>query len=73
MFNATVILVMFILSVLVYKLGYKSGFQDADQFALGELVDRTPIAEQLAADYPHIYLSLITPITVDSLKGLARD
>jgi hypothetical protein len=73
MFNAAIILGMFALSVIVYQLGYYSGVDDADQFALGELGDRAPIAEQLAAEYPRTYLSLITPITVESLGRFNYD
>jgi len=64
---------MLALSVIVYQLGYYSGFEDADLFALGELGDRAPIAEQLAAERPKTYLSLITPITVESLGRFDYD
>ena len=72
MCNAIIILGMFALCVIVYQLGYHEGVEDADRFALGELCERAPIAEQLAAERPDVYLSLITPITVHSLQGLSN-
>jgi len=43
---------------------YRLGKRHADIFPMGELCDRAPIAEQLAAERPDVYLSLITPIRV---------
>ena len=73
MFSSAVILGMIALAVIMYKLGYYQGEADADQFALGELGERAPVLEQLAAERPEVHLSLITPITVESLGRFNHD
>ena len=73
MFSVAIILGMFALAIIMYKLGYYQGEADSDQFALGELGERAPVLEQLAAERPHVHLSLITPITVESLGRFSYD